>query len=80
MKTACFVAALLLAGCGGGGDSFAGAGAAGPAPAPAPAPAAMAEAFFSGVQALLGRDADGEPVAVEGEGTPAEGLEPQVLN
>ena len=78
MRTACFVAALLLAGCGGGGgDSFAGGGAAGPAPAPPPV--AMGDAFFAGVQALLGRDADGEPVAVDGEGAPAESLEPQEL-
>lgn len=79
MKTACFVAALLLAGCGGGsGDSPAGAGPA--APPPAPGPVAGADAFVTSVQGLLGRDADGEPVAVESGATPVEDREPQVLN
>jgi hypothetical protein len=80
MKTAYILAALLLAGCGGGGgsDSLAGTTMAGTAPAAAPV--TLADAFFSGVQGLLGRDADGEPVAVDGVATPAEGLEPQPLN
>ncbi|HEX8602119.1 MAG TPA: hypothetical protein VF774_05705 [Pseudoduganella sp.] len=79
MKTAFILVSLLLAGCGGGsGDSFAGAAPA--ASTPAPAPVTMADAFFSSVQGLLGRDADSEPVAVDGVATPAEGLEPQPLN
>ena len=79
MKTAFILVGLLLAGCGGGsGDSFAGAAPAGSTPAPAPV--TMADAFFSSVQGLLGRDADSEPVAVDGVATPAEGLEPQPLN
>jgi len=79
MKTAFILAALLLAGCGGGGgDSLAGAVTAGSSPAAAPV--TMADAFFSSVQGLLGGNADGEPVAVDGVATPAEGLEPQPLN
>ncbi len=80
MKTVSFLAALLLAGCGGGGGGdSAGAATAGVA-TPSTAPVTMADAFFSSVQGLLGGDADGEPVAVDGAATPAEGLEPQALN
>ncbi|GGX76387.1 hypothetical protein GJV26_17425 [Massilia dura] len=84
MKTVSFLAALLLAGCGGGGGGdSAGAATAGvamPSTAPVAAPVTMADAFFSSVQGLLGGDADGEPVAVDGVATPAEGQEPQALN
>lgn len=79
MRAGIFLAALLLGGCGGGGGDAA-TGAAGPGTAPGPGPVTMADAFFTAVQGSLGRDADGEPVAVEGTATPAEGLEPQPLN
>lgn len=77
MKTPYFLAALLLTGCGGGG----GGPSAGTADTPpAATPVTMANAFFSSVLGLLDRDADSEPVAVDGESVPAEGLEPQPLN
>ncbi len=80
MKTCLFVAALLLAGCGGGsggGDAFGGGGTA-PVTAPTP-PVTAGNAVFSGVQTVLGKDADGEPVAVEDLAL-AESQEPQPVN
>jgi hypothetical protein len=87
MKTAFFLAVLALGGCGGsgsgdGGDPPAMMGAvtaAEPARQGA-APAAVADAAFSAARALLGRDADGEPAAVDGMALPADRPEPLALD
>lgn len=69
MKTCFFLAALLLAGCGGsaGGDAGSDAGSAAAMAAGAPAtlaaaPIGVPDASFSAARSLLGRDADGTPV------------------
>jgi len=79
MKTAFFLAALLLAGCGGGRDGdgmddvrTAGSLAVGPTTATA--------VWFSGVPLGPAQPADSEPFAVDGmAAAPVDGLEPQPL-
>lgn len=62
MRTCFFLAALLLAGCGGDGSGVPVPMAAGMPASSAAGPIGAPDASFSAAWALLGRDADGEPV------------------
>lgn len=79
MKTCFFLAALLLAGCGGDGGGAPVPMAAGMSATSAAGPTGAPDASFSAVQALLGRDADGEPVPDVALAL-AEGAEPRLLD